>query len=154
MPNCIVGVCLLSGLLSLAAGSQGAHAEPPVPTFRIAQAEDISTAEALASAGNFEAALPIFQRLATRGDAIAKYKLAEMYYRGLGVQPDHAKAANLFEAAAEQNIMNAQQNLAVMYVNGDGVTQDYARAVYWFRKAASQGDPLAELSLGYRYKYG
>jgi TPR repeat protein len=41
-----------------------------------------------------------------------------------------------------------------MYVNGDGVKQDYRGAVYWFRKAALQGDPLAQLSLGYRYEHG
>jgi hypothetical protein len=154
--NCLAGLCILSVSLSVAAGNhpRRAHARTLVPTFRMAQTEDISTAEALASAGNFESAFPIFQRLAAQGDAIAKYKLAEMYYRGLGVPPDHGKAANLFEAAAEQNIMNAQQNLAVMYANGDGVTQDYARAVYWFRKAALQGDPLAQLSLGYRYERG
>jgi TPR repeat protein len=121
MPNCLAGFYILSALLSLAAGHpQGAHAEPLAPTFRIAQTEDISTAEALASAGNYQAAFPIFERLAARGDAIAKYKLAEMYYRGLGVPPDHNKAASLFEAAAEENIMNAQQNIAVMYVNGNG----------------------------------
>ena len=153
--RCLAAFCVLPVLLSLAIGNcQGAHAEPLLPTFRIVQTEDISTAEALASAGNYDAALPIFLRLAALGDAIAKYKLAEMYYRELGVSPDHAKAATLYKSAAEANVMNAQQNIAVMYVNGDGVKQDYARAVYWFRKAALQGDAFAKLSLGYRYERG
>jgi Sel1 repeat len=104
--------------------------------------------------GQPERAISILSQLADKGDAVAEYKLAELYYRGIGAAQSAEKAALLYEAAAKQNIMPAQQNIAVMYLRGDGVPQDYEKAVYWFRKAAEQGDAFAQQSLGYRYKFG
>lgn len=108
----------------------------------------------LAAKGDFAKAAPILEELAKGGDPVAEYKLAEMYYRGLGVVQDLRRAAGLYEQAALQNVMHAQQNIAVMYLEGKGVQQDFERAVYWFSKAAAQGDAFAMLSLGLRYKNG
>jgi TPR repeat protein len=100
---------------------------------------------------DYKHAVQILSHISDGGDPVAKYKLAELYYGGLGVPGDPKKAAALYEAAASANIMNAQQNIGVMYLNGDGVDKDPTKAFYWFQKAAMQGDPFAEVSLGLRY---
>ena len=70
-----------------------------------------------------------------------------MYYAGLGVPQDDAKAAHWFKKGAEQGNAIAQSNLAVMYYKGSGVPQNYAQAFYWYRKAAEQGDALSQSNL-------
>jgi TPR repeat protein len=118
------------------------------------QEDDLNAANELLQAENYKQAAPLLERLSAQGNAVAKYKLAELYFRGLGVSQDDRMAAILYEAAAEQNVLYAQQNIAVMYVNGRGVNRDFTKAVYWFRKAALQGDAFAQLSLGNRYLNG
>jgi TPR repeat protein len=108
-PSRSARVYLLALAFSFEASPQFQHlrAQPLTSAFPVAQTEDLSTADLLLSNGDFDKALPILQRLASEGDAIAKYKLAEMYYRGAGVAPDHVKAAGLYEAAAKDNIVRA-----------------------------------------------
>jgi TPR repeat protein len=118
------------------------------------QKDDLNGANELLQAENYKQAAPLLEKLSAQGNAVAKYKLAELYFRGLGVSQDDRMAAILYEAAAEQNVLYAQQNIAVMYVNGRGVNRDFTKAVYWFRKAALQGDAFAQLSLGNRYLNG
>ena len=77
-----------------------------------------------------------------------------MYFRGLGVKQDDARAAELFRAAAQQGHAHAQYSLGVMYSLGRGVEKDYKTALKWFRKAAQQGVAQAQFNLGVFYENG
>ncbi len=80
-----------------------------------------------------------------------------------GMAPDHAKARELLEKAAEKGETLAQANLGMMYAVGQGVPQDIAKARELLEKAkahevfeegADQGNAMAMLNLGYLYQYG
>ena len=60
---------------------------------------------------------------------------------------DYAKAAELWQKAAELGNADAQAALGFAYELGRGVTQDSAKAAEWFRKAAEQGDSMAIVML-------
>ena len=77
-----------------------------------------------------------------------------MYYRGIGIDKDYARAAALFEKAAEQGHGNAQYSLAVMYAFGQNKPKDYDKALEWFRKSAAQGIAQAQFNLGVFYENG
>ena len=60
----------------------------------------------------------------------------------------HSRAAEYYEAAAEQGHDQAQFHLAFLYAEGDGVPRDADRALYWFQRAAEQGLPGAMCRMG------
>ena len=60
----------------------------------------------------------------------------------------HTRAAEYYEAAAEQGHDQAQFHLAFLYAEGDGVPRDADRALYWFQRAAEQGLPGAMCRMG------
>src|SRR3989338_3020925 len=74
---------------------------------------------------------------AKAGDARAQSNLGLMYYDGLVVPKDTAKALEWFQKAAAQGYAEAQYSLGVMYANGLGVPKNAAKAVEWYQKAAA-----------------
>lgn len=70
---------------------------------------------------DFESALEIFNDLVDNGDAQASYYIAEMYYRGDGVQKDKKLAYMHYRLAAEKGHAEAQHNLSMMLEFGEGV---------------------------------
>ena len=86
------------------------------------------------------------------------YIEATIYAHGdpsLGIQPDPAKAAELFRFAAERGHALAQAQLAQMYHSGEGVVaQDGTEATKWYRLAAEQGDLDSQLALGMMHAEG
>lgn len=95
-----------------------------------------------------------FLSLAERGDAIAQYYLAHMYYYGLGVPADYVRTYEWMRRSAEQRDPDAETFLGDLFYAGEGVPQNYARAVYWYRRAAEQGHPYARYSLAFMQFYG
>lgn len=75
---------------------------------------------------------------AATGSVKDQVSLARRYYLGDGTAQDLAKAAELYEKAAEQGSDFAQYKLAAMYDQGEGVAKDPAKAIYWWKKAAEQ----------------
>jgi TPR repeat protein len=71
-----------------------------------------------------------------------------MYAQGLGVNKDHAKAAEWFQKAARGGHVLAAYNLAFRCLKGEGVSQDFKTAAAWFRRAAGAGLPQAQHTLG------
>lgn len=77
-----------------------------------------------AAAGNAEAKSKLasfyenLQREADAGNVEAQFKLASYYRQGLGVEPDLAKARELFTRAAQAGNHDAQVNLALFYKKG------------------------------------
>jgi TPR repeat protein len=77
--------------------------------------------------------------------------LAFSYERGEGVENDEARAAALYQRAAELGDKFAQFNLAAFYASGrGGLEKNIDLAIRWYRRAANRGMfeaqwPLAEL---------
>ena len=150
-------------ILALAVGFvAGVYREPLLkPVISLAQsvglAAEPQTAEAADAAyqkGDYRTALRIAQPLADAGNAGAETIMAQLYYRGRGVNQDDKEAAKWFRRAAKQGDATAQFYLGVMSTEGRGVPQDYTQATKWYRMAAEQGDAQAQYNLGLAYARG
>ena len=75
------------------------------------------------------------------------------YWLGLGV-PQDAKAAALYQQAADQGHVGGQVGLGACYFYGHGVDQDQAKAAMLYQQAADQGHAGAQVGLGNCYFYG
>jgi hypothetical protein len=92
---------------------------------------------------NYQTALKVWQGQAEAGDADAQNYVGEIYLKGLGTEPDYARASQWFEKAAAQGSRRARINLGYMYEQGLGVSQDTARALNYYRDASGiSGDKL------------
>jgi predicted nucleic acid-binding Zn-ribbon protein len=135
--------CLLPGQVrKLGANSMFMSARRPVRTTQseceIRGGEYVSYDRA-----NYQTALKVWQGQAEGGDAEAQNYVGEIYLKGLGTEPDYARAASWFEKAAAQGSRRARINLGFMYEQGLGVTQDVARALNLYRDASGiSGDKL------------
>ena len=95
-----------------------------------------------------------YEVLATKGDAVAQFKLGELYQNGRHVTHDFALSIRWYKKAAEQGHVEAQYNLGVIYKKGRGVPIDFAEAFQWYKKAAEQDMPQAQNNLAGLYFYG
>ena len=91
---------------------------------------------------------------ACSGDADAQLKLAEIYFKGIGISKDEVEAFKWFKKSAEQGNASAQERSGWCYSNGFGVPKDDAEAVRCFRAATNQGNDLAKFHLGLCYLKG
>ena len=120
-----------------------------------AEEATLDAASQYVQSGHPELAIAVLSELADKGDAVAEYRLAELYYRGIEAAQSVLKRQR-FCTKLRPNKTSCPPNkiLPLCILRGDGVPQDYEKSVYWFRKAAEQGDAFAQQSLGYRYKFG
>src|SRR5262249_38714117 len=91
---------------------------------------------------------------ASRGDAIAEYRLGRLYMTGRGVTPDYKEAAKYLHLAAEQGLPEAETVMGYLYENGKGVPRDYRTAFDYYAVAAKRGDLTAANNLGVMYGHG
>ena len=119
----------------------------------VTPASDESPKSSKASASEREGAYWI-REAAKAGDPIAQRQLAELYYRGEGVEKDYGQAVHWSRAAAEQGDAEAQGFLAGLYRIGAGVPPDLDQSLSWYRKAASQGHAVSQYHLGAAYDFG
>jgi hypothetical protein len=96
----------------------------------------------------------VHREAAEQGDAVAQYKLGNIYRDGVKVPKDDRKAVRWYRKAAEQGLAQAQHALATMYMHGQGVASDYKEAAKWYRKAAEQSLAAAQYHLGRMYENG
>jgi len=94
---------------------------------------------------SYDTALAVWLPQAEAGDARAQNYVGEIHERGLGVQPDHAAAAEWYRKAAEQGYGPAQINLGQLLEQGLGVPRDVPAAMRWYEKASG----LDEVGLPY-----
>lgn len=109
--------------------------------------------------GRYVDAMRISMPLAEAGDPAAQLNVGVLYFRGLGVPRDYAKARHWFERAASQgeetvSFNGAAFNLGQIYARGLGVQQDYAKAAGWYRRAADNGFASAQYNLAGCYYRG
>ena len=137
---CFISLARLSGLLAVVMLASCVAQRPQVQG-------DYVTAyyEALAAyeRSDYDAALLMFKRLASEGDALSQLYVGSMYQRGEGAAQDEAAAVHWYRRAAEQGNVDAQVNLAEMYSNGSGVDRDPVQAYAWWSVAASLGEQSA-----------
>jgi TPR repeat protein len=77
---------------------------------------------------------------AAGGEAWAAFDLAGNYRTGLILERDAAKAAQLYQRAADRGLPVAQKVLGDLYAEGAGVKRDFATACRWWGRAAMQGE--------------
>ena len=94
------------------------------------------------------------RKLAEQGDALAQYKLANMYSNGEGVERNLKLAFSWMQKSAKQNFFLAQNNLAMMYYKGEGTERNLELAFYLWKEAAKQNFLLAQYHLANMYYYG
>ena len=74
------------------------------------------------------------------------------YYKGIDVEKDYSKAAELFQSAAEAGNADAQSNYGECLFNGTGVSESKIEAVKYFKLAAEQGQSQGQYQLGHCYE--
>ncbi|WP_257264175.1 tetratricopeptide repeat protein [Endozoicomonas sp. ONNA2] len=99
---------------------------------------------------NWEISALLIQAGWTTKSKSAQNNLGWMYYFGLGVEQNHAKAKYWYRNGAGQGSAIGQLGLGTIYFN----EQNYAEASLWFRKAADQGNADAQTNLGWMYLKG
>jgi hypothetical protein len=96
---------------------------------------------------NYETALKVWMAQAESGDAEAQNYVGEIYDKGLGTAPDHARAAQWYEKASAQGLKRAKTNLGYLFEQGLGVPRDMTRALNLYREASGlTGDDLVYAS--------
>ncbi|WGL15880.1 tetratricopeptide repeat protein [Microbulbifer bruguierae] len=89
---------------------------------------------------DIETGIFYLEEAAGYGFAEAQSMLGYVYLKGVHVERDPKKAAQLFIAAAQQGKADALRVLAEMHLSGDGVDSDKDIAASYFKRAAELGD--------------
>jgi TPR repeat protein len=104
--------------------------------------------------GHFLTALKEANELAAKNDPQAMTLIAELYANGLGVGRDDAKAAQMYQRAADLGDPQAMFALAIFKFMGRGGPPDHAAGVKLFESAAKAGNLFAAYNLGLLYLRG
>lgn len=106
--------------------------------------DDMETALAAARAGDYAAALAIWEPMARAGHARAQNNIAACFSGGYGVEENAELAAKWLTLSAASGDPVGQRNLATLHFRGEGVPQDDDEALRLYRLAADQGDATAQ----------
>jgi peptidoglycan hydrolase-like protein with peptidoglycan-binding domain len=125
--------------------TQMARPHPPAkPTQASApqgQADDLlRQGNAARDRKDYAAALNLFRRAASGGDADAMNELGMLYDKGEGVKKNYAVAMRWFRRAADKGNILAMRNVGLLYKAGAGTPRDLNEARNWLNKAAELGD--------------
>ncbi|MCE3004271.1 MAG: hypothetical protein LW860_16475, partial [Xanthomonadaceae bacterium] len=91
---------------------------------------------------DYRTALQVWMGQAEAGDAEAQNYVGEIYLKGLGTEPDYAKAAEWFGKAVAQGNKRAMINLGYLHEEGLGMPRDLTRALNLYREASGSKDEL------------
>jgi TPR repeat protein len=136
---------LLVGIAAQELRWRSSHMAPP---------NQLAQAEKDAKAGDYQAAVVLFDSLAKRNNPLAEYWVAHMSELGLGVPRNSAKAIEFYTKAAAQDVAPAELRLGEMYLHGNLVLPDFAQAKSYLEKAAYHGELRAAMLLGQMYHDG
>jgi TPR repeat protein len=104
--------------------------------------------------GQYEQALAEFKVLAKAGDSRAQYDIAQMYFHGMGTDPDTVEGARWLILAANSGNPAAMVHLGRLYETADDGERDYSQAAQWYHRAARRGDAVGRFNLGLMYLDG
>ena len=116
--------------------------------------EQLNEANAKYQTGQFEEALELYTKAASKGLADAQFQLGKMYYLGEGTSKDYSSASMWFKRAARQRHAKAEYGLATCYMNGDGVPVNYDQALMYMKASAIRGYVPAQQKLADLYQKG
>jgi TPR repeat protein len=80
--------------------------------------------------------------------------LAWLYERGVGVEQNWAKAAELYQKMADEGNHYGMAAIGALLYLGKGVQQDYEKARFWLETAANNGISLGQKYYGLTYLHG
>jgi TPR repeat protein len=123
-------------------------------SWNMAPPNQLAQGEKDVKAGDYQAAVVLFDSLAKKNDPLAEYWVGHMSELGLGVPRDPAKAVEFYKKAAAQDVAPAELRLGEMYLHGNLVLPDFAQAKSYLEKAAYHGEPRAAMLLGQMYHDG
>lgn len=99
-------------------------------------------------------AIAWLEEAAKRGYGNAEYVLGMMYWNGVAVPADKARAFELIQRAAAHGIPNAQYHLGMIYEMGLERPADTKLANAWLQKALDGGNKDASFILAMKYADG
>ena len=122
-----------------------AAAESAPPSSDASNRDQASTdvrdhGQALIDARKYDEALSFFNDACDRNNAQGCAGLGVLYFNGLGVTKDTARAATLARKACDAGYSGGCRNLGTYYLWGAGVDKDPAQAAALFRTACNAGD--------------
>ncbi len=82
------------------------------------------------------------------------YRMGMRYTSGTEVTQDYARAARLFEQAAQEGHTDAQYMYGIALSAGQGIGQNHKEAVVWLERAALRGHKRAQYQLGQTFMNG
>lgn len=88
---------------------------------------------------------------ASNGNANDQFFIGELYYNGVGTEPNYSEAFKWYKKAAEKNHIDAQYSVGFMLEEGQGVVRNPAEAAQWLEKAAQKGHVQAQVHLANIY---
>lgn len=91
---------------------------------------------------------------AEAGDVLTQSTLAQLYFKGEGVDQDYKEAFKWAAKAAAKGEPVAQFYAAEMYAEGNGVNADAIQAKKWYLSAAMRGYFKAYCRMAERYEAG
>ena len=97
--------------------------------------------------GDYAEAASFYRQAANRGDKSSQYNLANLYYKGLGVERDYDQAILLFRDASERGHSSAQYNLSLLYARGEVVDVNIPLAYCLLILSFSAGNESAREAL-------
>lgn len=109
--------------------------------------EVFNRAKSYYNTGDYSKAVPLFRRLAKKGDATAQCNLGNHYYNGEGVPQNYKQAVYWYRKAADQELADAQYRLGICYELGRGVKKNGNKALYWYKRALKSGEADDALQL-------
>lgn len=112
---------------------------------------DIEAADKAYAEGAYLAARTAYVVEAEKGNAHAMFRIAEMYWNGMGMQKNNERALNWYSRAAEAGHMEAAYQTASLYMDGEVVMTNYREASRLFELALEGGVYKAGLPLGRIY---
>ena len=143
-----LGYAVIGLLVGIAAQEFRWRSSNMAPPNQMAQAErDVK-------AGDYQAAVVLFDSLAKKNNPLAEYWVGHMSELGLGVPRDPAKAIEFYKKAVAQDVAPAELRLGEMYLHGNLVLPDFAQAKSYLEQAAYHGEPRAAMLLGQMYHDG
>lgn len=113
-----------------------------------------NAASVLYDLGKYEAALPLYEREAERGNGQAAYMTGYMYYYGQGIAANKEKAVEYLEKAVEADISAAMTLLGYIYGNDEDFPTDHEKEFMYYQKAAAMGNEYGMYNLGVMYGWG
>lgn len=104
---------------------------------------------------DFEAAMPLLQRLADAGNGDALGNIGNMYANGWGVEKDAVEALKYWRRAADRHVPESFGNIGDCYMFGKcGVVADKSMASSWYTKAAEHRHISSMVTLSSLYNQG